>query len=173
MTERTVEELTEGLRVWKASVSRGSAQSVLEGVVSRAAGKGVDVLVMDADLVFGTDHVRAALYRARRSMREGRNVSDSLTMETLLYASAERQLSSAIKKMAVGGDTEELVIAQLTPGGFDPEDAWSELPARATDATPEQLARFGLTKQEILTVRPGLATELVLEKVAAVDIFKK
>src|SRR4030042_4940080 len=103
MTERTVEEQTDGLRVWKAPVSRGAAQSVLEGVVSRAAGKGVEVLVMDADLVFGADHVRAALYRARRSMRDGRNASDSLAMETLLYASAERQLSSAIKKMAVDG----------------------------------------------------------------------
>jgi tRNA threonylcarbamoyladenosine modification (KEOPS) complex Cgi121 subunit len=93
-------------------------------------------------------------------------------METLLYASGERQLSAAIKKMSVSDQTEELVVAQLSGGPLEPLEAWREL-GDTTDLTADRLLRFGVTKTELSTIGERSPLDLVLEKVAAVDILKK
>src|SRR5512137_1257991 len=90
---------TNNLRVWTVSVPKGGATNIRDEVVGSALKSGVEVLVLRADMVFGTDHLRSALYHAKKAISEGRNASDSRSMETLLYASGERQLGTAIRKM--------------------------------------------------------------------------
>ena len=173
MTEPDVEAATAGLVVWKVRVRDGEAREFLDATVQRAESTGAVVLVLRGGMVFGADHLRSALYHARRATAEGRNVSDSIAMETLLYASGERQLGSAIKKMAAGGSDQELVVAKLTGSGFGPEPGWTELQAVDEDVSVERLTRFGLSPEELGTVRKGRPADLVLERVAAVDILKR
>ena len=165
-------EGTPDLKAWTIAVPRGRAAALLEQVVRSAEAKGVEVLVMRSDMVFGPDHLRSALYHARRALAEGTNSSDSLSMETMLYASGERQLGSAIKKMLADDATEEVVVAQLTAGDLPQGEGWRALgPDRAP--APERLIRFGITPEELSTIGSRDPAELVLEKVAAVDIVKK
>jgi len=163
---------TEGLEMWKVCVARGDAKDKVEELIRLAEAGGSDVLIVRSDMVFGGDHVRSALYHARGAFEQGRNVSTSLAMETLLYASGERQLSSAIRKMSVPSDAEDFVLAVLSGPFTVPADGITDLTAAAEPRVAD-LLRFGISESEISTMEGRNPNELVLERVAAVDVMKK
>ena len=164
---------TRDLRVWLVRVSHGGAKELRNRVIEAGSMAKVEVLVMRADMVFGSDHIRSALYHAKRAIREGRNASESLAMETLLYASGERQLSTAIRKMSVEDGADEVVVAQLTPGPIEEGRSWKPMERMNEGSRAESLARFGVSKEELATVGSAKALDLVLERVASVDVLKK
>ncbi len=166
------ENTTKRLRAWTITTRRGMAKALMDKILAGKDLTNTQVLVVRADMIFGMDHLRSALYHAERAIVDGTNSSESLAMETLLYASAERQLSTAIKKMAVGDQTEEVVVAQLAGGPLEPDETWHELDI-TTGLTVDRLLRFGVTKTELSTLGERPLLELVLERVAAVDILKK
>ena len=169
---RSMEDATKLLRAWTVRTERGKAKTLMAKILAGKDLTNTDVLVASADMIFGMDHLRSALYHAERAIEDGTNSSDSLAMETLLYASGERQLSTAIKKMSVSDQTEELVAAQLAGGPLEPDETWQELDEE-TDLTADRLLRFGATRTELSTLGERSPLELVLERVAAVDILKK
>jgi tRNA threonylcarbamoyladenosine modification (KEOPS) complex Cgi121 subunit len=165
------ETLVKGLRAWTVTVDRGSAPALTRRLAESSA-EG-HVLVVKAEMVFGLDHLRSALHHAARATRDGRNASDSLAMETLLYASGERQLSAAIKKMSPDETTEQIVVASLHEDALEPMPDWDRLPQRPGKDALDRLAKFGISGREVETVGEADATELVLERVALVDVLKK
>lgn len=162
----------ERVKAWSRKVPQGEAKALMDSLMAEVSSSGSEGIVLDGDMVFGSDHLSSALAHAAKASDEGRNASDSLAMETILYASGERQLSSAIKKMSVSQSTEEVVLAVLK-GPYRPGEGWTELPE--VDRVPDKrrLARFGVTEREMSTVDPDRLCELVLERVAAVDVIKK
>ena len=173
MASFDVEQATRELIAWTAKVVKGEAPLFLHDQVEPRKERKTQVLVTKADMIFGVDHLRTALYHAKKAVAEGRNASDSLALETLLYASGERQLSSALKKMTVDDETEEVVIAKLSEGTFKPHETWKPFPDKIESPSRDRLQRFGLTEQELTTLGSRHPIELVMEKVAAVDIIKK
>jgi KEOPS complex subunit Cgi121 len=173
MVSLDVKEATMELKAWVTTVKKGDAPLFLHEQVEPMKDRETQVLVTKADVIFGADHLRSALYHAKKAIAEGRNASDSLALETLLYASGERQLSSALKKMTVDDETTEVVVAQLSKGYFVPKSDWRPLPNMPEKPSRERLLAFGVTEKELATVGDKDPTELVLEKVAAVDVLKK
>jgi tRNA threonylcarbamoyladenosine modification (KEOPS) complex Cgi121 subunit len=101
-------------------------------------------------------------------------------MEILLYASGERQLKLAIPKVGVKNgksniafvfvkDTEALddssVQKLLKKLSLDRDDT-------VLDGEVDTLRRFGLDERQIKTVTKAKYGDLILEKVAMVDIIK-
>jgi len=127
-----------------------------------------------ATMVVGSEHLLVAAERAGRAFAEGTAVCDSLPLETLLYASGERQISAALAKMGVkvGDDAIALLCWDTDPDriitaiGFRREDS-------RLDPDPAKLRAFGLTDLEISTVPAARAVDLVLERVALVDLLKR
>ncbi len=172
MTDEVMER-TQGLRTWRVRVASGPASDAASALLAEMRAQGVEALVVDSRMVFGTDHVRAALYHAKKALEERRNVSDSLSMETLLYLSGERQLSAAIAKMSPCEGSTELVVARLAGSDVTPRPDWVELPPVIDDIAHERLAEFGISESEMCTCPGNRAVELVLEKVASVVVMKK
>ncbi len=172
MASFDVEEATKELKVWQTRVIKGDAPLFLHDKVEPRKDRKTQILVTKADMIFGVDHLRTALYHAKKAIKEGRNASDSLALETLLYASGERQLSSALKKMTVDDSTEEVAIAKLSEGAFQPNESWKPFPDKVDNPSRERLLRFGLTDKELSTLGDRHPVELVMEKVAAVDVLK-
>jgi len=170
--EHVIDE-TADLEVWSLRTQKGEAQALRESIIQAASVDGAELLVLRGDMVFGADQIRSALYHAKMSIRAGTNSSESLAMETLLYASGERQLSTAIDKMSVDQETEEVAIAKLASGRIRGSESWQRMPAMKTDIDRKALARFGISDDELTTQSSAKAYELVLEKVAAVDVMKK
>src|SRR4030042_32896 len=137
------------LQAWSVKGQTGLGPETMQGIVLRARVAVTEVLVLDGNMVFVKDHLATAMYHAARAIEQGTNASDSLLMETILYASGERQLGSATKKMGVSKDSTELVVAQLVDGGFAHDPSWNELPAMRTPAARAQLVRFGVSEEEL------------------------
>jgi tRNA threonylcarbamoyladenosine modification (KEOPS) complex Cgi121 subunit len=95
-------------------------------------------------------------------------------MECLLYASGERQISKAQEKMGIKSGTERVALVLFGPRI---EDALSALDLvrddAVLDASVEKALRFGVEQKEIDALGPERASDLVLERVAFVDILKR
>jgi len=134
-----------------------------------------DVLCMDAYMVCGREHIESALEHARRAIRNGNNSSSGLAMETMLYASGEKQLAKARDKMGLKAGTEHLAILFIGPGPKD--DELKRLGLHRDDAVLEfslqKALNFGIEPNELASVPDHMARDLVLERVAFVDIIKR
>ena len=72
------------------------------------------VQFFDADLVATWQHLYFAVLNALLAFRSGRNVSKSVAMEAMLYASAQRQISKALRLMGVKRGS-KLCISNSSP----------------------------------------------------------
>ena len=106
-------------------------------------------------------------------MREHTNVARSLAVEFVVYASGERQIADALAKMGIRYDTTEFAVVVF---GGDAARALEVLDLTRDDdvlaATPAKIRAFGLTDAEIASVPPDRVADLVLERVALVDLLK-
>ncbi len=138
--------------------------------MARRAG---DVQLLDARLVCGRDHLLSAFEHADRAFREGRNTAKTLAVEFALFVSGERQIADALAKVGIRGDTAEFAVVSF--GGV-PDDILGPLALTRDDSvlaeTPAKLRAFGLTDAELATVPPDRVSDLVLERVALVDLLK-
>ena len=133
-----------------------------------------EVQLLDARLVCGRDHLVSAAEHAERAMREHTNVARSLAVEFVVYASGERQIADALAKMGVRDDTTQFAVVVF--GGEDPADVLRSLSLTrdhaVLESSPAKLRAFGLTDAELASVPPERAADLVLERVALVDLLK-
>jgi len=61
----------------------------------------VCVQFFDASLVAGSEHLHFAALNALNAFKSKTNISSNLAMETLLYASAQRQIKEAVKLIGI------------------------------------------------------------------------
>lgn len=162
----------EGLAAWRVKVPKGTAQKWLDKWGKQGEDSSV-VLVLRSEMVFGLDHIRSAMYHAKMAIEGRRNASNTLVMETLLYSSGERQLQAAIRKMSPDKDTEEIVVACLAGKRLAPGPDWLDLGGMDEVVSESRLEAFGIGRADLSTIGEKSAVELVLERVAAVDITKK
>lgn len=71
------------------------------------------VQFFNADLVAGQDHLHFAALNALTAFKNEVNISNGLAMETLLYASAQRQIKDALKLMGVSPDSKRVAVLIL------------------------------------------------------------
>lgn len=141
-----------------------------------AAVRGLEgaVQLLDARYVVGRDHLVSAAEHAERAMREGTNVAKSLAVEFVLYASGERQIADALRKMGIRDDTREFAVVLF--GDANPGELLAVLNLTRDDGvlapSRGKLAAFGITEAELASVPPDRIADLVLERVALVDLAK-
>jgi len=146
--------------------------------------KEAHVQFLDAKLIAGQQHLYFSALNALKAFKRKSNISSSLALEVLLYASAQRQIRKAVDLLGIKQDSSQVavlainkheqgttdclkVIAKLMPGERD--DAVLEL----TDEKIENIKKFfGISDLEIEAKlrRKGLEKEaladLVIEHVA-------
>lgn len=151
-----------------------NVDEVLEEVKDFCSEKGCEAQLFDASMVFGEAHIQSAFEHAKRAFDEKRSSANSFATEVLLYASGERQISVAIKKMGIKDETTEFCI--LLIGDDDPDSLIQQLELKRDDSLLEgdvkDLKTFGISKKEMGTVTEDEVFDLVLERVAMVDLLK-
>ena len=136
--------------------------------------------VFDADVIYGKKHLISALFHAKRAFEENKNTTNTLEMEILLYAAGERQLKLAIPK--IGFKEGEVNIASLF---YNENDMDLELIVekflkkfdlkkdnKVLKGDINTLKKFKISDSEIKTVSEDKFGDLILEKIAMVDIIK-
>lgn len=140
---------------------------------------GITVQLMDADLIYGKDHLISSIMHAQRAFEESRNSSDSLAIEILLYASGKRQIKDAIKFIGIK-EGKPAAIIMVTEGREIPKNAIDELlrglglerdDSVIKNKNDKILKEFGISNEEIEATNSP--KDLILEKVAMVDLIKE
>jgi len=71
------------------------------------------VQFFDASLIAGWEHLRFAALNALNAFKSERTISSSLAMETLLYASAQRQIKDAVRLLGIKPNTNRVAVLIL------------------------------------------------------------
>jgi len=164
-----------------------SRDSFIKKIEEYSKSLNVAIQVVDANLVYGFNHLYSAAQHAIRAMRRGTNSMKSLAMEILLYAAGERQIKNAIGKIGVKDNSRSFVFV-IVDDVTDINDARGKISDEEVDKMLEELhlfrddsvlkgdkkvlERFGISKNELDTVEEDRYEKLILEKVAMVDILK-
>jgi tRNA threonylcarbamoyladenosine modification (KEOPS) complex Cgi121 subunit len=144
-----------------------------------------EIQFLDGGYVAGKEHLELAAINASHAFKSRINISRNLAMETLLYASAQRQIDTAIAKIGVTrasktvgivafadteGDTQVLQdkIAQILKVELSAEllEEWSEEKRRSITAL------FGISAKELEAIKmphqdiDGAIKKAVIERVA-------
>jgi KEOPS complex subunit Cgi121 len=141
------------------------------------------VQFFDAELVATWQHLYFAVLNALLAFRSERNISKSVAMEAILYASAQRQISKAIQLIGVkpasanvavvvvgesSGSVKTVLSAVSKRVGGKPDDAVLEVSKEKAWGIREA---FGVTETELETVTEksnGMEAlvDLVIERMA-------
>jgi tRNA threonylcarbamoyladenosine modification (KEOPS) complex Cgi121 subunit len=133
-----------------------------------------DVLIADARIVLGRDHLETAVRHALRAQSGGTMAARSVSMETLRYLSAQRQVADAIRVAGIHKDTKEIAIVVFGSEGLDDlvtALGWSR-DDRVLDFGGKSFQAIGITEAEWATLPPNQRADLALEKVALLDVEK-
>ena len=140
------------------------------------------VICIDADRVAGEAHVRAALAHAIRSFYvEETPVANSFEMETLLWTGATRQCNEATRfgihtgrcrlfvVICPPSDKAAAKLSAIMTFYDGEEDGWEEI----GEAKRERLRTlYGITPEEEVVVGPERFAELVIERVALLEVYR-
>ncbi|MDK2916350.1 MAG: hypothetical protein PWR25_907 [Euryarchaeota archaeon] len=140
---------------------------------------GTHIILFDADRLVGRDHVEAALRHAQRSWAAGEAIANSLEMEALLYAAGTRQCQVASSFGIHPGENRSYVaVCPPAPGVRDRLAGLVRIVDDEEDGAidPAKRARladlFAITPEEVAVVGEERFRELVLERVALLDVYR-
>lgn len=132
------------------------------------------IVLFDADKTAGIEHIKSAVVHAKRAFDEKRNIARSLAMEILVYASGQRQCSLATKFGLHEGENSVYVL--IVDG--DESEAKTEI-LKIVSECPVNLPNektlkeeFQITDEELEVAGKERIIELVLERVALIDMWK-
>ena len=136
------------------------------------------IILFDADRLAGRDHVEAALRHAWRSWTRGDPIANSIEMEALLYAAGSRQCQVGSSFGIHPGENRSYVA--VCPPAPDARDRLSRLVTFVDEdweaIDPAKRARladlFGITPEEVAVVGEARVRDLVLERVALLDVYR-
>ena len=140
------------------------------------------IQVFNAEMICGKIHLQSAVEHALRALEQQRMSTQSLQMEILLYASGERQLKHAIPKVGVKEGEGHIAILFLKESATKQslnEDInlfIKTFHVKRDDSllniSKSKIQHWGFSKKEIQTINTESYEDLILEKIAIVDIIK-
>ncbi len=171
-------EIPCGIRAAHCTIS--DKTGFLQKIQDIAGGYQAHIICFDADKLAGIRHVQAALVHARRSFKNGKQISNTFEMESLLYAAGSRQTSVAAS-FGLHDGKNRLYIACCP----EREGVWKQLGCLVElcherdpwgEISPEKQAHlmelFDISNKELGTTTPCSFVNLVLERVAMLDVYR-
>jgi len=148
----------------------------VHGISSR---RGTHVIFFNAQHIAGRAHAESALRHAFRALEQETMISNRVEMEALLYAAGSRQIVQGMKFGLQPGENAAYLCICPDDGPTrkdimefcDPaeNEDWEVIP-------PEKSAHlctlFSITPQEVEVVGRGRLPELVLERVALLEVYR-
>lgn len=141
-------------------------------VKSLESERDVNIQAINAEFIFGKDHLTSAKDHAIRAFERDENICETLPMEILLYASGEVQIKRSLDKLGLKPESCSMVM--IVEGEIDKREIVDTLDLRIDETVFEpdlsKLQEFGIEKKSNLNEED--AKNFVLEKVALVDLRK-
>jgi KEOPS complex subunit Cgi121 len=147
----------------------------------------VEIQFFDAELVATWQHLYFAVLNALTAFKNKRNISKSLTMEIMIYASAQHQIRKATELLGIKPATSNIAVLMIAGKAEDMKLALStvlkHVKAQKDDTVLEMSVEkekiiqntFGISDLELETVMKGnnlekTLVDLVIERMALLAI---
>ncbi len=114
--------------------------------------------IVDAGRVAGRDHLYMAAVNAARSTETGMAVSKSITVEALLYASAQDQITKALATMGVSVGSTRVALIVFAHGRGEAEEAYSRA-AKLLGVEDDGVLEIDVEKAKVLREAYGVGDE--------------
>jgi KEOPS complex subunit Cgi121 len=161
------------IHILEGKVSIDDVEEFLQKLNKISKEKNLTLQALDADKIAGEEHIRFAIGKAINSFRTGTAIANDLSKEIMLYAAGTRQIIRAVKLGIHKGENNIALVAvgDAKLSGFDEIRPASVL---AYDQSKKEalMKVFGITNEELEAVGEDKLPELVLERVALVDVIK-
>ena len=171
------------------TVSIASVSEFLAVLKTIAERHGVTIQALDTELVASESHLHSAVEKALRAVKKGTNITSELGMEILVYAAGKRQIGRALAMGVTEGEKRIACIIVATAAETDLDTVVGAVKeSTGLCAEPDALrlselehdvskrARlkrfFGITDRELNAVGEEKLHQLVLERVALLDVLK-
>ena len=176
-------------RIVMGTVTIATVSEFLTMLKAIAEQHAVTIQALDTDLVVSEAHLHSAVKKALRAVKRGTNITSELGMEILVYAAGKRQIGRALamgvtegeKRIAciivapaAGTDLDAVVAAVTARTGLTEEPTALQPSALEQDASKRARVKrfFGITDKELNAVGEEKLQQLVLERVALLDVLK-
>jgi len=159
-------------------------QKIVKFIQDYAKNQDIIIQLFNADHIYGKDHLLSAFEHAQRAFEQKNMIADTLSMEILLYASGEYQIMNGLAKLGIKEDSNNFVFI-ISGNASKPDNVIDDLLLKfktidlelKRDDTlligdPKTLEQLGITSEELASIPKERWLELVLEKVALLDIKK-
>lgn len=83
--------------------------------------EGTSYQLFDAELIAGLNHLYHGAANAVYAIENGSNISNNLSVETLLYVACENQINKAIRLLGVSDDTNHIAVVVISEKEDDPK----------------------------------------------------
>lgn len=153
-------------------------EAFLTEVRDIAARHDTHIILFNAANMAGMAHVRSALEHAFRAFSSGSAISNSVEMEAFLYASGSRQCQIGIRFGVYAGKNDSyLCICPASSGALEEMLDLGELCNEDWETlSHEKMLRlsdlFDITEEELAVVGPSRFPELILERVALLEVYR-
>jgi KEOPS complex subunit Cgi121 len=161
------------IHILQGVVSIDNLEEFLQKLKKISMEKNLTLQALDADKIAGEEHIRFAVEKAINSFKTGTNIAHDLSKEIMLYAAGTRQISRAVGLGIHKGNNNIVLVAvgEEELWGFDEIRPEPVLAYRASKKEALMKA-FGITNEELEAAGEEKIPELVLERVALVDVIK-
>lgn len=166
------------IRIIGAKGNIQDVKSFLKKIDNFSKNNKIIIQVFNADIIYGYNHLISAFEHAKRSYERNKNTTNSLGMEILLYASGERQLKTAIPKIGIKNGKSNIAFLFINSKISNQlinqllENLSLTRNDEVLNGDIKTLKKFGITDLELETINEEKFENLVLEKIALVDIIK-
>lgn len=162
------------IQILEGTILIDNTEKFLQKLKRISKEKSIVIQALDADKLAGEEHLKFAVEKAISSFKTGRNIANDLAKEIMLYAAGTRQIN---KSMRLGVHNGENNIALVAIGEDIDVSEFNEITPKPVlqynEAKNDTLMEiFNITEKETKSVGNDKIPELVLERVALVDVIK-
>jgi len=161
------------IQILEGTVFIENKELFLKKIKEISSGKNLAIQAFDADKLVGKEHLTFAIGKALDSFKNGTNIANDLAKEIMLYAAGTRQINRAVKigvhdgwnniAIVAVGDIIDLSVFEITP---------RNVLEYSGSKKSTLMDIFNITHEEIEAAGAHKIQELVLERVALVDVMK-
>lgn len=153
----------------------------LQSVNAFSVKRNIRIQGFDARKIIDEDHLLFSIHRARQSFLNGSNEAKDIGLEVLRFSSGQRKIDKSFSMGLIPGENRSVFVffgetedgLQAAENAFKAEFGLSELagiPMR--EKKPFLMKQFEITDAELKTAGGSRLKELVMERVALVDVTR-
>jgi KEOPS complex subunit Cgi121 len=162
------------IQILQGTIFIDNTEKFLGKIKKTRKDKNIVIQAFDADKLAGEEHIRFAVEKAMNSFKAGRNIANDLSKEIMLYVAGTRQISRAMKLGVHNGENNIVLVAIGENIDLSAFDEITPKPVLQYDSSKNDalLEIFNITKEELKARGEDKIPELVIERVALVDVMK-